>query len=125
MSEKIRIDYIPKRNRLLLFYLVKQVSFLWILGMVLVCDASAQTRKTPRELLPHLKYGSRDIKRVDILLQLAEYYVETEWNYSNKIKVDSALPYLREALSIINSLQASEKRYEVLRALGNYYFRCE
>jgi two-component sensor histidine kinase len=85
----------------------------------------SQSQQTPNELLPLLKKSGKGIERVNVLLKLANYYIESEWNYSNKIKVDSALPYLLESKKISDSLQNKVYIYETLRRLGNYYFRCD
>ena len=101
--------------------------FLLPLGIALFSTLSvhSQSRKSPEELLPLLKKSAKDIKHIDLLIQLADYYVESEWNYSNKAKVDSALPYLLDAKRIADSVQSTDHLYAVLRGLGNYYFRCD
>ncbi|HKO81600.1 MAG TPA: hypothetical protein VJU78_14445, partial [Chitinophagaceae bacterium] len=113
------------QSRKVLLHSVKW--FLLTLGMAVfsTLPVHSQSRKSPDELLPLLNKSARDIKRVDLLVQLADYYVESEWNYSNKVKVDSALPYLLEAKRITDSVQSTTHLYEILRGLGNYYFRCD
>jgi two-component system, sensor histidine kinase PdtaS len=125
ISESFPLNAYAKCKLLLLISKAKPL--LLICGMVFfgLFDCRGQTRKIPQELFPLLKKSNADTQRVHLLLQLAEYYVETEWNYSNKGKVDSALPYLREALRIVDSLQTPVYRCEILRGLGNYYFRCD
>lgn len=125
MSDIPRLNFNVMQSRKILLYNANR--FLLILGMALFSTLSvhSQSRKSPEELLPLLKKSARDIKRVDLLIQLADYYVESEWNYSNKVKVDSALPYLLDAKRITDSVQSTTHLYEVLRGLGNYYFRCD
>jgi two-component sensor histidine kinase len=100
---------------------------LLVLAMIFIVlqPGFSQSQQTPNELLPLLKKNGSGIERVYLLLKLADYYVESEWNYANKIKVDSALPYLLESKRISDSLQNKGYIYETLRRLGNYYFRCD
>ncbi len=93
--------------------------------VIFVLQNTLAQQQKPDELLQLLNKSDRGTARVDLLLKLADYYVETEWNYSNKIKVDSALSYLQEAKKISDSVRSKGHMYETLRKFGNYYFRCD
>jgi two-component sensor histidine kinase len=98
---------------------------LLLIGIVLFFFQDTHAQQSPTELIALMRKYGRDTQRIELLLRLADYYVETEWNYSNKVKVDSALPYLQEAKSISESVQSVDYLHKTLRQLGNYYFRCD
>lgn len=125
ISENPGLSAYAKSKLLLSISKVRMLLLTGAMMFFLFSNSHAQSLKSPAELFPLLRKSKADTKRVSLLLQLSDYYVETEWNYSNKTKVDSALPYLREAQRIIDSLQTPLYRYEVLRGFGNYYFRCD
>src|SRR5688500_1165152 len=122
---KTRVQYLLMVCRK--FLIKHSIRCLLALGMIFIVfqPGFSQSQQTPNELLPLLKKSGNGIERADLLLKLADYYVESEWNYSNKIKVDSALPYLLESKRISDSLRNKGYIYETLRRLGNYYFRCD
>jgi two-component sensor histidine kinase len=66
-----------------------------------------------------------DSSDTHILLRNAEAYYDTEWNYSNKKKVDSALPFLKAALMLAESTHQPTLEHECYIHLGKYYFRCD
>ena len=85
-----------------------------------------QAQVPERQLLQDsIKATGPNEKRVRLLLTLADCYFDTEWNYSNKAKVDSALPLLRQAFRIGDSLGEYLLKYEALVSTGKYYFRCD
>jgi two-component system, sensor histidine kinase PdtaS len=60
-----------------------------------------------------------------LLLGNAAAYYDTEWNYSNKKKVDSAFPFLRAALTLAEDSRQPRLEHECYIHLGKYYFRCD
>lgn len=79
----------------------------------------------PGSLKRNFAVNTRDSFRVLQLLKDAGLYYDTEWNYTNKAKVDSALPLLREAWWLADSLQLPVLKHECFIARGKYYFRCD
>jgi len=95
-------------------------------GILALLCIHLQAQQPERQLLQDsIKATSQNEKRVKLLLALATCYFDTEWNYSNKAKVDSALPLLKQACLISDSLGEYHLKYEALVATGKYYFRCD
>jgi two-component sensor histidine kinase len=67
----------------------------------------------------------KDTASVRSLLEIASGFYDTEWNYTNKVKIDSALPFLQHALDIARSAGSLQYEHESYLHLGNYYFRCD
>jgi two-component sensor histidine kinase len=59
------------------------------------------------------------------LLDRAKSYYDSEWNYKNKIKIDSAKSFLVKALKISRELNIVSMHNRALIGLGEYYFRCD
>lgn len=90
----------------------------------LLCSgANAQNR--PSRLIDSLKTSAPGKIRVNQLIRLARFYFDTEWNYSNKRKVDSALPYLKEAYRISDSLHNVYLMHASLIEWGKYSYRTD
>ena len=66
--------------------------------------------------------GSTDVRH---LLARAAAYYDTEWNYANKRKIDSALPLLTEAYRVSSLHNNIYDQHQSLIDLGKYYFRCD
>ena len=79
----------------------------------------------PRRLLALVARSERDTSCVQLLLALSASYFDTEWNYRNKAKVDSAWQYLVEAKQLADSLDHFELKQRTLIYMGNYFFRCD
>jgi two-component system, sensor histidine kinase PdtaS len=66
-----------------------------------------------------------DTNFIRYLLQRASTYYDTEWNYTNKVKIDSALPLLEKALEISHGARNLLFEHQSNIDLGKYYFRCD
>jgi two-component sensor histidine kinase len=71
------------------------------------------------------KTSPLDTNAVDALLKAAANYYDTEWNYTHKIKIDSALPLLNTALSMSAASGSIRFQHDTYIHLGKYYFRCD
>jgi len=104
---------------------------LWAVACMMVLAAGVCGRaqvvaqRTPHRLLSQIAASRLDTTRIDLLLELGAYYFDTEWNYRNKAKVDSAWQYLVEAQHLADSLEAFEHQQRTLLYMGNYFFRCD
>ena len=95
-------------------------------GILALLCIHLHAQQSERQLLQDsIKAAAPGEKRVRLLLALAACYFDTEWNYSNKAKVDSALPLLKQAYQISDSLGEYPLKYEALVETGKYYFRCD
>ncbi|HWW40207.1 tetratricopeptide repeat-containing sensor histidine kinase [Pedobacter sp.] len=95
-----------------------------LVGLLFISHLSgAQNSKS--ELLQDLKKTTIASNRLRILLELSKKYYDSEWNYANKKKVDSALIYLTMALKLSHSLRMLTFEHQSLTMLGEYYFRCD
>lgn len=74
---------------------------------------------------PRVKSRLIDSAYAAQLLGKARFYYDSEWNYKNKIKVDSAMGFLLQALKISRELNSVQLRSRALIGLGEYYFRCD
>lgn len=81
--------------------------------------------RKPEALIGLVGASPYDTTRIRHLMTLASYYYDTEWNYSNKQKVDSAWQYLVEAGKMADSLKAPRLRERVWMNMGAYFFRCD
>lgn len=101
--------------------------FAWwlLITMSVLSNAQAPVRHTPGKLIALIKQSKPDTTRIKLLLELSEYYFDTEWNYRNKIKVDSALGFLVQAKELSDSIRAFELAQKTLTLMGYYYFRCD
>jgi len=101
----------------------------WLAGLIMLAAVAvprAQTlQRTPQRLLSRIATAGRDTTRINLLLELSAYYFDTEWNYRNKPKVDSAWRYLAEAEHLADSLGAFEHRQRTLMYMANYHYRCD
>ncbi|GGH64481.1 hypothetical protein GCM10011379_16580 [Filimonas zeae] len=68
---------------------------------------------------------NRDSVQVVALLKTAEQYYDTEWNYTNKKKVDSAFPPLQAAIRLAMSSGITVLKHQSLVAAGRFFFRCD
>lgn len=66
-----------------------------------------------------------DTSLIRPLLRQASAYYDTEWNYTNKTKIDSALPLLEKALTISHAAGNLPYQHLCNIDLGKYYFRCD
>jgi two-component system, sensor histidine kinase PdtaS len=98
---------------------------LMMLAVVLFSHAQTVIQRTPQRLLSQIATSGRDTARIDLLLELSAYYFDTEWNYRNKAKVDSAWQYLAAAQHLADSLRSFEHQQRTLVYMGNYFFRCD
>lgn len=95
-------------------------------GILALLCIHLQAQQPERKLLQDaINAAPSGEKKVSLLLNLAATYFDTEWNYSNKAKVDSALPVLRRALLISDSLANYRLQYASHVSTGKYYFRCD
>jgi two-component sensor histidine kinase len=95
------------------------MSFMAMYGACfLACPAFG--KEGPAVIKP--RNDSSNIRR--LLARAAEYF-DTEWNYTNKNKIDSALPLLTEALRISELHADIHDQHTSLIHLGQYYFRCD
>jgi two-component system, sensor histidine kinase PdtaS len=100
----------------------------WLLLFAMPVLSNAQVpvqQHTPGKLLALIEQSKPDTSRINLLLELSEYYFDTEWNYRNKIKVDSALGFLVQAKNLSDSIGAFELTQKTLTLMGYYYFRCD
>jgi len=88
-------------------------------------SANASAQRTTKELRQALETAGQDTSRIRILLDLAKAYYDTEWNYANKVKVDSALTYLRRADKLSERIRSVAYKNQTLVSLGKYYYRCD
>jgi len=68
--------------------------------------------------------GQSDSSGVRLLLDKARTYYDSEWNYTNKKKVDSALLYIRQALNVCAKNNFPKLLSACQSAMGEYLFRC-
>lgn len=110
------------RNR----FIYNSVHRLLPAGILALLCIHLQGQQRERQLLQDsIKGAAPNEQKVNLLLALAASYFDTEWNYSNKAKVDSALPFLKQASLISDSQGDYRLKYEALIATGKYYFRCD
>ncbi|MES2109878.1 MAG: sensor histidine kinase [Bacteroidota bacterium] len=93
--------------------------------LLTLVSATAMAQRTAKELRHALESAGQDTARMRILLDLANAYYDTEWNYANKVKVDSALTYLRQADRLSDMLGSTTYKNQALVGLGKYYYRCD
>ncbi|MCD9017687.1 tetratricopeptide repeat-containing sensor histidine kinase [Parachryseolinea silvisoli] len=96
--------------------------FLVLCGIV-PCHAGDEL--PPAVLLNKLGKTTGVAARIEILVDLADYYIDTEWDYSNNAKVDSALIYLREARVLTQKRPYDSLTNTVFITLGKYYYRAD
>lgn len=100
--------------------------FLAIVFFVTSTRTSGQSNsQRPEELIRLIRESPYDTTKIRHLMTLASYYYDTEWNYSNKQKVDSAWQYLVEARKMADSLKAFALRERIWINMGDYFFRCD
>lgn len=75
--------------------------------------------------MPAIQEAAEDNSDVRHLLVRAAEYYDTEWNYTNKRKIDSALPLLTDAYRISVLHRNIYDQQQSLIDLGKYYFRCD
>ncbi|MBT1707611.1 sensor histidine kinase [Fulvivirgaceae bacterium PWU5] len=98
----------------------------FLITTLVFCNAQATAKgDKPAKLLTRIHQSKPDTGRIKLLLTLSKYYFDTEWNYRNKIKVDSALAFLVQAKNLSDSLHAFELGQETLTQMAYYYFRCD
>lgn len=90
---------------------------------LLYTGVDAQER--PSRIIDSFHIAAPAELRVSQLIRVAGYYFDTEWNYANKRKVDSALPYLNEAYRIGDSLHNIDLMQEALIESGKYFYRTD
>lgn len=93
--------------------------------MMVTCSISFPAYTATVRQVPAIKQPGPDSSGVRHLLDQAARYYDTEWNYTNKRKIDSALPLLMEALRISGLHADLQEQHQSLIDLGKYYFRCD
>jgi tetratricopeptide (TPR) repeat protein len=101
------------------------IAGLMVLAIVISGHTQRVTVRTPQRLLAQIAESKKDTTRVNLLLALSAYYFDTEWNYRNKVKVDSAWQYLVQAQQLADSLQLFSLQQRTLIYMGQYFFRCD
>ena len=97
----------------------------FLVATLVLSNAQTIANDKPEKLLALIHQSKPDTNRIHLLLKLSEYYFDTEWNYRNKIKVDSALGFLVQAKNLSDSIHAVELAQKTLTWMGYYYFRCD
>jgi two-component sensor histidine kinase len=103
-------------------FLLKAFLIMIVTG-VLIPHKSMSQGDEPR-LRGALVSAAKSAKGVTLLLDRARNYYDSEWNYDNKAKVDSAYPYLLEAKRISAAIGNKRLHQQTLVQIGAYYFRC-
>jgi len=98
---------------------------LFVCMLLAFLSGTAMAQRSARELRRSLERAGQDTVRIRILLDLADAYYDSEWNYANKVKVDSALTYLRQADKLSELIQSAAYKNKTLVSLGKYYYRCD
>jgi len=98
---------------------------LLICMLLTLVSGMATAQPSTKELRRSIEGAIQDTARIRMLLDLAKACYDSEWNYTNKVKVDSALIYLPQAERLSDRIHSTAYQNQTLVSLGKYYYRCD